>query len=114
MTIFAEFAQDADEMLAEFGDAVTLGTKTASGNPWAATVATASTQITAVVMPVTAEMRAAGHVEADAILYARPATMPKIGDTVTRGEERWTIAAVRAWIGKGTTALIEADLKWAS
>lgn len=114
MSIYDDMAATADKMLDKFGDIVTLGTKSASGDPWAATVATNTSQILAVIMPVSAEMRESGNVEADAIMYARPATMPKVGDTVTRGDEKWTVAAARAYIGKSVTALVEADLKWAS
>lgn len=114
MSIYVDMAATADRMLDEFGDVVTLGVKSTAGDPWAATVTTTASQILAVIMPVTAKMRASGHVEADAILYARPATMPRVGDTITRGDERWTVAGARSYIGKGTTALVEADLKWAS
>lgn len=114
MSIYADMAATADKMLDEFGDIVTLGVKSTAGDPWAATVTTTPSQILAVIMPVSAEMRESGNVEADAIMYARPATMPKVGDTITRGAEKWTVAAARAYIGKSVTALVEADLKWAS
>lgn len=111
--IFAASAATADRLLNEFGDSVTLGQPTTTGPAWAGSVTTAETTITAVIVPVTAEMRA-GHVDADAVLYCRPPVPLRAGDSIKRGSERWRVSRAVAYVGQGVTALFEADLKWAS
>ncbi len=113
MTEFEEMALDADSILNDFGDLVTLGHQSQSGDPWAANVTVSQSQILAAIVPVSAEMRAGG-VEADAVLYARPAGPIAIGDTITRGAETYRVAKSREYKGGGVTALIEAELVWAS
>ena len=113
MSIFAELSIDADEMLAEFGDAVTLSQPVKSGDPWAATVNMNQTQIVAVIMPVSADLDG-GHVDADAMMYARPPVPISIGDAITRGTETYRVTKLRTYVGHGVTALVKAELKWAS
>ncbi len=113
MSLFEDMALVADRLLDEFGDVVTLGHQSQSGDPWAAAVTVSQSQILAAIVPVSTEMRAGG-VEADAVLYARPAGPIAIGDTITRGAETYRVTKSRAYKGNGVTALIEAELVWAS
>ena len=84
MSIFDRSAALTDKMLAKYGDAVTLSQPVQSGDPWAATVNMNQTQIVAVIMPVSADLDG-GHVDADAMMYARPPVPISIGDAITRG-----------------------------
>lgn len=113
MSIFSELAIDADEMLAEFGDEVTLSQPVKSGDPWAAAVTMNPTQIVAAIVPISTDL-AGGHVDADAMMYARPPVPISIGDAITRGTEAYRVTKLRTYVGHGVTALVKAELKWAS
>ena len=113
MSIFDRSAALTDKMLAKYGDAVTLSQPVKSGDPWAATVNMNQTQIVAIIMPVSADL-AGGHVDADAMMYARPPVPVAIGDAITRGEETYRVTKLNTYVGHGVTVLVKAELKWAS
>lgn len=108
MSIYGDMAAVADQMLAEYGDPITIGRPEQSGPAWDATVTLASTETVGVIMPVTAEQRAAGS-EAAAVLYVRADV--RIGDEIARGTDRYRVTGVRVYSGQGSTALVEADLQ---
>ena len=53
-------------------------------------------------------------VDADAMMYARPPVPVAIGDAITRGTETYRVTKLRTYVGHGVTALVKAELKWAS